>query len=137
MAFLIAGLASGLFMAHIFITIGCVTMFFALKNPPPAFAVLFARFPPGVFVISVMIFSYPVWAIIGTALAFLFLALQNAFPGAGLGSPNLIYTVGVSFAAILLALPLIFLAGRLWTGLVCITIFSIATFGWMLPLLAS
>ncbi len=137
MALIIAGLASGMFMAHIFITVGCVTMFFALKDPPPAFAVMLARFPPGVFVMSMVILSYPVWAIIGTTLALVFLASQNAVPGAGLGSPNLVYTVGVSVATILLALPMIILAGRLWTGVACIALFSIATFGWMLPHFAS
>ena len=137
MAILIAGLASGLFMAHIFVTIGCVTAFFALKDPPPAFAVMLARFPPGVFVMSVVVFSYPVWCVIGTALALLFLALQNAAPGAGLGSPNIAYTIGVSVATILLALPIMVLAKRLWTGVAGIALFAIATFGWMLPHLAS
>ena len=137
MAHLIAGIASGMFMAHIFITVGCLTMFFALKDPPPAFASMFARFRPGVLVMSLVIFSYPVWAVVGTALAFVFLASQNVAPGAGLGSPNLAYTVGVSVATIMMALPMIILAGRLWTGVACIALFSIATFGWMLPLFAS
>ena len=137
MALLIAGLASGMFMAHIFITVGCLTLFFAIKDPPPALAATLARFPPGVFVMSLVIFSYPVWAIIGTVLSFVFIASQNAVPGSGLGSPNLAYTVGVSVVTILLTLPIIILARRFWTGVACIALFSIATFGWMLPLLAT
>ena len=137
MAILIAGLASGLFMAHVFITVGCVAAFFALKDPPPALAVMLARFPPGVFVISVVIFSFPVWAVIGTVLAFLFIALRNAAPGAALGSPNLAYTAFVSLASLALAVPLMALAGRLWTAVACMTLFAIAIFGWLLPLMAS
>lgn len=137
MDILIAGLASGVFMAQLFITIGCITAFFALKDPPPAIAVMLARFPPGVFVMTIVIFAYPVWGVIGLVSAFLFLALQNAAPGAGLGSPNLIYTAFVFLASIALALPLIILAKRLWSGVVGITLSAIAIFGWLLPLLAS
>ena len=137
MDILIAGLASGVFMAQLFITIGCITAFFALKDPPPAIAVMLARFPPGVFVMTIVIFAYPVWGIIGLVSAFLFLALQNAAPGAGLGSPNLVYTAFISLASVALALPLIILAKRLWSGVVGITLSAIAIFGWLLPLLAS
>lgn len=137
MDILIAGLASGVFMAQLFITIGCITAFFALKDPPPAIAVMLARFPPGVFVMTIVIFAYPVWGIIGLVSAFLFLALQNAAPGSGLGSPNLVYTAFVFLASVALALPLIILAKRLWSGVAGITLSAIATFGWLLPLLAS
>ncbi len=137
MHILIAGLASGIFMAQIFVTIGCITAFFALKDPPPALGVILARFPAGVFVMTIVIFAYPVCGAIGLVSAFLFLALQNAAPGAGLGSPNMVYTIGVLLAAIALALPLIILARRLWPGVVSITLASIAIFGWLLPLLAS
>ena len=137
MDILIAGLASGVFMAQLFITIGCITAFFALKDPPPAIVVMLARFPPGVFVMTIVIFAYPVWGIIGLVSAFLFLALQNAAPGAGLGSPNLVYTAFVFLASVALALPLIILAKRLWSGVASITLSAIAIFGWLLPLLAS
>ena len=137
MDILIAGLASGVFMAQLFITIGCITAFFALKDPPPAIAVMLARFPPGVFVMTIVVFAYPVWGVIGIVSAFLFLALQNAAPGGGLGSPNLAYTAFVSLASVALALPLIILAKRLWSGVAGITLSAIAIFGWLLPLLAS
>ena len=137
MYILIAGLASGVFMAQVFITIGCVTAFFALKDPPPAIAVMLARFPPGVFVMTIVAFAYPVWGVIGLVSAFLFLALQNAAPGEGLGSPNLMYTAFVSLASVALALPVVVLAKRLWSGVVGITLSAIAIFGWLLPILAS
>lgn len=134
---LIAGFASGMFMAQLFITVGCLTAFFALKDPTPSAVVMFSRFSPAIFVMSVVVFSYPLWCIIGLILAFLFRVLQNAVPGPGLGSPNVVYTVGVSVALLMLALPVLVLAKRLWKGITCITLLGIATFGWMLPLLAS
>ena len=137
MAILIAGLAAGVFMAQIFITVGCLTAFFALKDPPPAFAVMLARFPPGVFVMTIVFFAYPLWGVIGIVAAFLFIALENGAPGGGLGSPNMVYTIGVTLAAIALALPIAILARRLWPGVAGMTVASIAIFGWLLPLLAS
>ncbi len=137
MAILIAGLATGIFMAQIFVTVGCVTAFLALRDPPPALGVMLARFPPGIFVMTVVVFAYPVWGVIGLVSAFLYIALQNGAPGSGLGSPNMVYTIGVSLAAIALALPLIVLAKRLWPGVASVTLASIAIFGWLLPLLAS
>ena len=137
MATLIAGLATGMFMAQIFVTVGCVTAFFALRDPPPALGVILARFPPSVFVMTIVVFAYPIWGVIGLVSAFLFIALQNGAPGSGLGSPNMVYTVGVSLAAIAIALPLIVLAKRLWPGVASVTLASIVIFGWLLPLLAS
>ena len=136
MDILIAGLASGVFMAQAFITIGCVTAFFALKDPPPMVALTLARFPPGVFIMTIVVFAYPVWGVIGIVSAFLLLAFQNAAPGEGLGSPNLVYTAFVSLASVALAIPVIVMAKRLWSGVVGITLSSIAIFGWLLPLLA-
>ena len=137
MAILIAGLATGVFMAQIFITVGCLTAFFALRDPPPALAVMLARFPPGVFVMTIVFFAYPLWGVIGIVAAFLFIALENGAPGGGLGSPNMVYTIGVTLAAIALALPIAILARRLWPGVAGMTVASIAIFGWLLPLLAS
>lgn len=137
MAILIAGLAAGIFMAQVFITVGCLTAFFAIKDPPPALAVVLARFPPGIFVMSIVVFAYPMWGVIGLVSAFLFIALENAAPGGGLGSPNMVYTVGVTLAAVALALPIGLLARRLWPGVAGITLASIAIFGWLLPLLGS
>ena len=137
MAILIAGLAAGVFMAQIFVTVGCLTAFFALKNPPPALAIILARFPPGAFVMTAVIFAYPLWGIIGLVSAFLFIALENGAPGGGLGSPNIVYTVGVTLAAIALALPISILARQLWPGVACTAVACIMIFGWLLPLLAS
>ena len=137
MDILIAGLASGAFMAQVFIMVGCLTAFFALKNPPPALAGMLERFSPAVLVAGIVVAAYPTWGVVGVVLAFLFVALENGFPGSGLGSPNLAYSVGVTLASLALAAPIAILAQRLWVGVVSLTAASVGIYGWLLPLLAS
>ena len=134
---LIAGFASGAFMAQVFIMVGCVMAFFWLKRPSAGVSVMLARFPPGVFVMAAVVFAYPAWGVVGIVLAFLFATLRDAAPGGGLGSPNMVYTAGVCVALVALAAPLIVLARRLWPGVVCIALAAVAIFGWMLPIFAS
>ena len=137
MSFLAAGLATGALMAQTFIMIGCLTAFFLLKNPPPNLKPMITRYPPGTIVLAMVASAYPLWGIVGIVLAFLFLALQNGFPGAGLGSANFVYTAGVSCATVALAVPFLFLLKEVRIGISCIVISAILIFGWLLPLLAT
>ena len=134
---LLLGLATGAFMAHMFILIGCLTLFFMQKNPTPQIDAIMSRFSPGVLVFGLLAAAFPIWTIIGVVLAFLFLALENGYPGAGLGSPNLAYTLGITVASVALALPLAVLLSRFWPSVAAITVAAIAIFGWLLPLLAA
>ena len=134
---LIAGMATGALMAQTFILIGCLTLFFMLKNPPPELEPLISRLPPGALVFGVLASAYPLWGIVGVILAFLFLALENGYPAAGLGSANLAYTLGVAVAAVALALPFMILLRRFWPGVAAMTIAVVAIFGWLLPILAT
>ena len=134
---LVAGLASGALMAQTFIAVGCLTAFFLLKNPPPSVASVLGRFPPGTLVLAIVAASFPIWGIIGVVLAFLFLALENGYPGGGLGSANVVYSAGVSCAALALALPVLILLRRVWPGVTSITVASALIYGWLLPFLAT
>ena len=131
---LILGLATGAFMAHMFILIGCLTLFFMLKNPTPQIGAIMSRFAPGVLVFGLLAAAFPIF---GVVLAFLFLALENGYPGAGLGSPNLAYTLGITVASVALALPFAVLLSRFWPSVAAMTVAAIAIFGWLLPLLAA
>lgn len=137
MDILIAGLASGALMAHTFVTIWCISMFFIIKNPPPSLAAAIERLPPGGFLVGVMAAAFPIWGIIGVVLAFLFVAMENGAPGAGLGASNIAYTAGVSAASIMLALPFGIAIRRLLPGVASIALASAGIFGWLLPFLAS
>ena len=124
-------------MASVFVSVGALMAFALVKDPPPAMAVMLARFPPGGAVMAVVVLAYPVWGAVGIVMGLLFLAMQNGMPGGGLGSPNLAYSVAVTTAAALLAAPLTLLLRRVWQGVVGIAVSSAAIFGWLLPFLAS
>ena len=131
------GIAAGALMAKTFITIWCLALFFLYRDPPPALAAISRRFSPTALVMGMVAAAYPLWGIIGVVLAFLFLALQNAAPAAGLGSPNMAYTLGVSLAAVLLAAPLAVAFRRIRLALAATAATFAATFGWLMPLLAT
>ena len=134
---LIIGMAIGALMAHAFILIGCLTLFFMIKNPTPQIAAIMSRFAPGAFVFGLLAIAFPLWGILGIVFAFLFLALENGYPAAGLGSPNLAYTLIVTAAAVAMAIPFAILLRHYWQGVAAMTAASIAILGWLLPLLAA
>ena len=137
MDLLIAGIAAGALMAKMFITIWCLALFYLYRDPPPALAALSRRFSPTAVVLGMVAAAYPLWGIIGVVLAFLLLALRSAAPAAGFGSPNAAFTLGVSLAAVLLAAPLAVAFRRLRTALAATAATAAATFGWLLPFLAT
>ena len=137
MAILAAGLATGALMAQTFIMIGCLTAFFLLKNPPPMLKPMLTRFAPGTLVLGMVAAAYPLWGIVGVVLAFLFLALENGFPGPGLGSANFVYTAGVTCSAVALTLPFLLLLREARIGITCVMLSGVLIFGWLLPFLAT
>ena len=137
MSVLIAGVASGALMAKLFVTIWCVSFFFLLKDPPPAVAALSKRVSPTALTMGLVAAAYPIWGIVGVLMAFLFAALENAAPDAGLGSPNLAYTLGICAASVALAVPVAVVFRRVWIGLAATAASAAITFGWLTPFLAS
>ena len=134
---LIAGIASGALMAKLFVTIWCVSLFFLLKDPPPAVAALYERVSPTALTMGIVAAAYPIWGIVGVTLAFLFIALENAAPDAGLGSANLAYTLGICAACLMLTAPLAIVFRRVWMGLAATAVSAAVTFGWLIPFLAA
>lgn len=137
MSVLIAGMASGALMAKMFITIWCVSFFFLLKDPPPALTAMFERVSPTVLTMGLVAAAYPLWGIVGVVMALLFAALENAAPSAGLGSPNMAYTLGVCAASTALTAPLAVVFRRVWIGLAATAISAAAIFGWLIPFLSA
>lgn len=133
----IAGLATGTLMAQTFIVLWCVTAFFIIKDPPSAFSPVLHRFAPGTLVLAVVASAFPIWGIVGVILGFLFLALENGLPGAGPGTPNLAYSIGVSTASVALALPFAVGIRRIWPSMAATAVASVFIFGWLLPFLAT
>ncbi len=137
MSFLVAGLATGALMAQTFVMIGCLTAFFLLKNPPPNLKQTLTKYTPGTIVLGMVAAAYPLWGIIGVLLSFVFIAFQNGFPGGGLWSANIAYTVGVTCASAALAAPILVLLRGVRIGIGCLVLSAVLIYGWLLPLLAT
>ncbi len=134
---IVAGGASGLLMASIFICAAEISLFFLVKTPPPAFAAAFERFPPAKMALVIVVIAYPLWAAVGTVLGVLFVISVEQVPGGGLGSPNLVYTVAVVISIVMLAAPIAVLLRRVLTGVMVTTVCALAVFAWFLPYFAS
>ena len=135
MSAVIAGAASGLLMASVFVAVGALMLFPYVKDPPPRFRLLMERFSPSKIVMSTVIFSYPVWAVVGAVAGLLYKASQDS-SGTGLGSPNLAFTLSVLVLAAMIAVPLGLLLRRVAAGVAAMTVVFAGVFGWLMPLLA-
>ena len=135
MAVVIAGAASGVIMALAFATVSAFMLFGIVKNPPEGYKAILNRFPPGTLVMTTVTLGYPVWLIIGTVIALLYRISSQQVPGAGLGSPNLVFTVSILACSILLPAPFIVLVKPLRNGLLIVSVVFAGVFGWFMPIL--
>jgi len=133
---LIAGAASGFLMASMFIGAGMMMLFSIVKNPSPAFKSIFQKFPPAGIAMFVVVLAYPTWGIIGAVMGLLYKVSVEQTPGGGIGSPNMVFTLGIMVAALLMAAPFMILLRQVLSGVLAITAMFIGIFGWFLPYFA-
>ena len=137
MSFVIAGAASGLFMASVFISVGPVIIFVIAREPPPAFRYFLLKVPPLAIMLSLLVIAYPTWAVLGAVIGILFGASTTESSPGGIGSPNLVYSAVIVLVAVALAVPLGLLLKRALIGVVAMAISFVGIFGWLLPFLAA
>ena len=136
MNMVVAGAASGLLMASVFVGAGVIMLFVIVKDPPPGFGPLFERVPPGTLVLSGVVMAYPVWGIIGAVMGLLYKISTEQAPGSGIGSPNLVFTLGVVVVSVMMSAPFVVLLWRVVAGVLAIAVSFTAIFGWFLPFFA-
>lgn len=123
----------GLLMASVFITIGELMLFFLYKNRTPAMEQFFESMTPARLALGIVAMAYPTWAGLGAMFALLYLISVREVPGGGLGSPNIVFTIGVVVVSIMMAAPIMYLLRRVMMGVVALTVTFIGLFGWLLP----
>ena len=132
----IDGAVLGMLMASIFITVSMISLFLVLKNRRERMMPVMEKYPPMTLAMGIVAVSYPTWAVVGGILALFYRVSLEQAPGAGIGSPNMAYTLAVLGIAVLLTAPLAILFRRMLIGVLAITITFIALFGWFLPYFA-
>ena len=136
MNYVIAGAASGLFMASVFISVGSIILFIIAKNPTPTLKAVLVKVPYMTLVVGLVALSYPVWVIFGVALGLLYRAMEGVGPSNAFGSPNVLFTAIVVGATPILSVPPAILFRRVLVGVSVLAITFMGVFGWLLPLLA-
>lgn len=129
-----AGMGSGFFMGTVFIGLGALMLPTLRHNPPRFLRPLVRHAPITSIFIPLAGISFLLWGLIGTGFGVLFRWLALCFPGGGLGSPNLAFTLIIVAISVT---SFIFLFSRkfLWE-LSILALSFIAIFGWLLPWLA-
>ena len=136
MSELIAGAASGFLMASVFVSGGMLMLFSIVKNPTPAFQYIFQSFAPAKIAMSVVVLAYPTWGTIGAVAGLLYKISVEQIPGGGIGSPNMVFTLGIIVVAVLMAAPFMILLRQVLAGVLTMTVMFIGIFGWFLPYFA-
>ena len=134
---LIAGASSGFLMASVFVSAGVLMLFPMVREPSPGLQAILRKYPPGSLVFPVVLVAYPVWGVVGVVMGLLYEISVEQAPGAGLGSPNLVYTAAVLLATIMLAAPFLILLRRVIAGVIAIALAFVGVFGWFLPYFAT
>ena len=133
----IAGATSGMVMAGVSIPVVAMILFAIVRDGSPRFKAFFGRTSPATVMMMFMVLAFPVWSIVGAVMGLLYSASVEAVPGSGIGSSNLVYTVGVAIAVALLAAPPLLLIKRFTVGLLLMALAFAGIFGWFLPLFAA
>ena len=135
---LIAGATLGMLMASVFICTVALMLFFMMKSGSPVAGRLIENRSPMLVGLGAVALAYPTWAVVGGVCGVLYrISLEQAPGSGGLGSPNLVYTLGVAAGMLLLAAPLAVLLRRALAGVAVITLVAIGVFGWFLPYYAT
>ena len=129
----IDGAVLGMLMASVFITVSMISLFLVMKNRRETMMPVMEKYPPMTLAMGIVAVSYPTWAVAGGALALLYRISAEQAPGAGIGSPNIAFTLAVLAMALMLAVPLAILFRRMLGGVLAVTLLFVAIFGWLLP----
>ena len=132
----VAGAASGMLMASVFVGAGVIMLFVLVKDPPPGMGPLLESLSPSSLALAGSVLAYPTWGIIGVVMGLLYQISIEQAPGGGIGSPNLVFTIGVVVVSAIMAAPFVILLWRVVPGVLAITVSFMGLFGWFMPFFA-
>ena len=135
MSEVLAGAMAGVVMSLYCLGLG------ALALPRLSRGVVYRRLlPPGtqltLLFLLIAVAVPPLWLLLGTMSGLGYKIAAASFVGSGLGSPNIVYTVGTVGVAAALCLLLSLLGRSAFRYWLALSLGIAATFGWLLPWLA-
>jgi hypothetical protein len=134
--YLVLGIALGLLLASLFTSFFCLELFLLYRREDRFVRNLLQTRNPSRLIFGTIILMNPTFAGLGVLCAFVFAFLDQTRPGAGLASPNLLYSLSLG-AIVFLSTILGTLIFPTFKRLFLITGAStILCLGWLLPILA-
>ncbi len=133
----LAGAFLGMPMASIFVAVGAVILLPYVDPKSPTVQLLAARDGNTTRFVTIVLAFYPAWATIGAVMGLVLVAIERGAPGAGMGSPNLVYTVVLVGLAVLMATPAAYFLRRSAPAVIVMGLSFAGVFGWALPHFAS
>ncbi|HXG41408.1 MAG TPA: hypothetical protein VNL95_01645 [Dehalococcoidia bacterium] len=108
-----------------------------LRGQVPALARAIApNLGPAMLAVPVSLLLFAWGPLLGMIMGVIYRGALDNLPGAGLGSPNWAFTVGVVAAGGLVLATVFYVWSRLWWWLVLTVVLWVGAFGWGLPYLA-
>jgi hypothetical protein len=133
---LIAGVASGVIMACVFVCVLALTLVSFFKESSMESDNLIKRISLSNMVFLLVILPYPMWGIIGVVLGLLYKLSLLELPRSGLGSPNLWFTIGIITVTVVMIGPFAIMLKRIRVSLLVTACIFIGIFGWFMPYFA-
>lgn len=134
---LIAGMASGVIMACVFVCVLAITLVSFFKESAIKSDNIITRISLGNMVFLLVILPYPMWGIIGVVLGLLYKLSLLALPGPGLGSPNLWFTIGIITVTVIMIGPFAIILKQIRMSLLVTACIFVGIFGWFMPYFAT
>ena len=134
--YLVLGIALGLLLASLFISFFCLELFLMYRKGNTLVLNLLQTREPSRLIFGTIILVNPTLAGLGVFCAFVFAFFDKLRPGAGLASPNLLYSLSLGsivFICTIIGVIVFPSFKRLFLVTGAITILC---FGWLLPILA-
>ncbi len=136
MAEVFSGFVLGYAMSMVFTAFAAVMVVDARSRVPALAKAIAPNINAVMLAVPISLLAFLVWTMVGMILGLLYRGALDHLPGAGLGSPNWPYTLGV----LLFALACLAIVGYAWQRLRWQVVFLVAIFtglfGWALPYMA-
>ena len=135
LVYFIAGAAAGLIFMLVFVAVAPMMVFSLARDAESRAGFFVRRVNPTTLMLGLVLSAYPTWTLLGGLLALLYRLSVQVAPGSGLGSGNLVYTLAVTLAALVVAVPAAVILRRVAFGVAAITLAFVGIYGWLLPFL--
>ena len=133
MSEVVAGAASGFLMGMVFVGVGAMMLFALVSDPPRILRYLLDQAHVVNLAVPLAFLSMAIWGVIGLIMGLLYRQSLQEAPGSGIGTQNLVYTLGVVVVAAVMAPPIFILMRRVLKGLLVMLLGFVGIFGWFLP----